>query len=124
VQDYDEATGFKLEVDQSKLKQAYDKLTKAQDNLVIEKLGLGDTNGEIISKIKEMVSSLESVGVKNFLPELKQAYAELSKVSKNTTVNNYNYSYSLGDISTSNSKEVGKMIEKLVDLVVNETQIR
>lgn len=101
---YDEATGFKLEADQNKLKNAYDKLSKAQDTLLIEKLGLGNNNSEIISSLKKMVSSLENTGIKNILPDLGKAYQQLGKIST-TTNNNKTYNLSFGDVYTDGSKE-------------------
>ena len=101
---YDEATGFKLEADQNKLKNAYDKLSKAQDTLLTEKLGLGNNNSEIISSLKKMVSSLENTGIKNILPDLGKAYQQLGKIST-TTNNNKTYNLSFGDVYTDGSKE-------------------
>lgn len=101
---YDEATGFKLEADQNKLKNAYDKLSKAQDTLLTEKLGLGNNNSEIISSLKKMVSSLENTGIKNILPDLGKVYQQLGKIST-TTNNNKTYNLSFGDVYTDGSKE-------------------
>lgn len=101
---YDEATGFKLEADQNKLKSAYDKLSKAQDTLLTEKLGLGNNNSEIISSLKKMVSSLENSGIKNILPDLGKVYQQLGKINT-TTNNNKTYNLSFGDVYTDGSKE-------------------
>lgn len=116
---YNEATGFSLEVDQSKLKQAYEKVSKAQDNLIIDKLGLGKTNSEVIANIKDMVSSLEKVGIKNFLPDLKQAYAELARVNSTTTTNNQYITQNFGDIITKGSADDFKaMLKEFMEEVI------
>jgi chromosome segregation ATPase len=118
VQTYDSATGFKYEADQTKLKKAYEDLAKKQDALLIEKLGLGNNNSELISTLKGMISSLEKAGISGPLPDLKKAYSELKQAGGNVT-NNKSYTLNFGDVYTDGSKEdledqLARVLEELV----------
>ena len=118
VQTYDSATGFKYEADQAKLKKAFEDLSKKQDALLIEKLGLGNNNSELISNLKSMIGSLEKAGISGPLPDLKRAYSELKQAGGNVT-NNKSYTLNFGDVYTDGSKEdledqLARVLEELV----------
>lgn len=118
VQTYDSATGFKYETDQAKLKKAFEDLSKKQDALLIEKLGLGNNNSELISNLKSMIGSLEKAGISGPLPDLKRAYSELKQAGGNVT-NNKSYTLNFGDVYTDGSKEdledqLARVLEELV----------
>ena len=119
VKDYTEATGFKYTVDETALKKAYQDYSKAQDSLLLEKLGFGNNDKETVKALKGMVSSLEKAGI-NMLPDLRQAYKELSQAR--SSISNKTVNVNFGDVYTDGSAEdIEKNFEKVLLAVLERS---
>ena len=110
---YQEATGFKLEVNQTDLYNASKTLADAKTGLMQALAEMsGDTN--IYRSLAEKLAAVTGEALEGLLPEITEESVPTTQ----------NYTFNFGDIkATGNAEEFRKMLNDFVNSVINETQI-
>lgn len=114
VQDYDEAIGFRLNVDQSALAQASRTLYETERELAKSLADIGGDTG-IYAALGDKLAETTGEALKSILPQL--AGDEVGTTTQN-------YTFNFGDIKASGDAEsFRKMLNEFVNSVINETQV-
>lgn len=111
---YQEATGFKLEVNQSDLYNASKNLADAKTGLMEALASMsGDVN--IYRSLADKLAAVTGEALENILPEL---------TTEENVPTTQNYTFNFGDIkATGDAEAFKKMLNDFVNSVINETQI-
>ncbi|MCR5815965.1 MAG: hypothetical protein K6F91_03695 [Ruminococcus sp.] len=115
VQDYDEATGFKLEIDKSAYAQASRNLYDAQRQLVTSLAEMSNGGTGIYEALGNKLADSTAAALESILPEM---------IDYESVPTTQNYTFNFGDIKASgDAAAFRKMLNDFVNQVVNETQI-
>lgn len=114
VLSYDEASGFKLDVDQSALAQASRTLYETERELAKSLADIGGDTG-IYAALGDKLAETTGEALKSILPQL---------VGDEGGATTQNYTFNFGDIKASGDAEsFRKMLNEFVNSVINEAQV-
>jgi chromosome segregation ATPase len=115
VQDYDEATGFKLEIDKSAYAQASKNLYDAQRQLVTALSEMSSGGTGIYEVLGNKLADSTAAALESILPEM---------IDYESVPTTQNYTFNFGDIKTSgDAAAFRKLLNDFVNQVIDETQV-
>lgn len=115
VQDYDEATGFRLEIDKSAYAQASKNLSDAQRQLVTALAEMSSGGTGIYEALGNKLADSTAAALESVLPEM---------INYENVPTTQNYTFNFGDIKASgDAAAFRKMLNEFVNSVINETQV-